>query len=238
MNKVATKKRYGVKTIMLVGLSVLLTACGQSSSGVEKVDLFPLDDTSSGSGNVNLELWGFINAMPYEQISDAELAALDFMREEEKLARDVYLGMFDIWGTQIFANIAASEQTHTDAVLLLIQKYDLSDPAQDKLRGEFSDPTLQGLYDSLVAQGTASLIDALIVGATIEDLDIFDLHRQLALVDNQDITAVFENLLMGSRNHLRAFFRRLDDMNIVYTPVYISQQQYDEIVNTPMERGQ
>ena len=96
---------------------------------------------------------------------------------------------------------------------------------------------MQGLYDSLAAQGKASLIDALIVGATIEDLDIYDLHRLLAVVDNQDITVVFENLQKGSRNHLRAFSARLDDMNIVYTPVYLSQQEYDEIVNSPMERG-
>ena len=167
-----------------------------------------------------------------------EQTHLAFMREEEKLALDVYLEMYDIWGMRIFANIADSEQTHTDTVLRLIQKYSLVDPAEGKLRGEFSDASLQGLYDLLLAQGTASLIDALIVGATIEDLDIFDLGQQLSIVDNQDITVVYENLQKGSRNHMRAFFANLDDMSIVYTPVYISQQEYDEIVNSPMERGQ
>jgi len=192
---------------------------------------------NTASGQSNDSLWQLIDSLPYEPLSDAELAALDFMREEEKLARDVYLELHNLWGNQIFSNIADSEQVHTDAVLHLIQKYDLIDPAENNLRGEFSDPNLQGLYDLLVAQGAASLLDALIVGATIEDLDIFDLHRQLAVVDNQDIVAVFENLQMGSRNHLRAFFRNLDNMNIVYTPIYISQQEYDDIVNSPMERG-
>ena len=239
MTIVANETRYGLRAFMLVGLSVLLAACGgESSPAVEKADQPLLEVSPSGPSSANLGMWDLIDTMPYEQLDDAEVAALAFMREEEKLARDVYLDMFDIWGLQIFVNIADSEQTHTDAVLWLTQKYDLADPAEDKLPGEFSDPTLQGLYDSLVAQGTASLMDALIVGATIEDLDIFDLHRQLALVDNQDITVVFENLQRGSRNHLRAFFGRLDDMNFVYTPVYLSQQEYDEIVNSPMERGQ
>ena len=229
MTNGATEKRHGLMAILLLGLSILLAACGgQNSSAAEKVDPLLVDV---------YDLWDFVDTLPYEELGDAEVAALEFMREEEKLARDVYLDLYDIWGLQVFASIANSEQTHTDAVLRIIQKYNLADPAADKLRGEFSDPDLQGLYDSLVAQGTASLIDALIVGATIEDLDIFDLHRQLAVVDNQDIMVVFESLQMGSRNHLRAFFSSLGDMNIVYTPVYISQPEYDEIVASPMETG-
>lgn len=232
------KRRYSRKAFLLVGLAGLLAACdGSNSSPIPVEDPTLLNVSPSGSSSGSSSLWDLIATLPYEELSDSELAAIDLMREEEKLARDVYLDMYEIWGMQIFANIADSEQTHTDTVLRLIQKYSLADPAAGKLRGEFSDATLQGVYDSLAAQGTASLIDALIVGATIEDLDIFDLSQQLALVDNQDITVVFENLQRGSRNHLRAFYGRLDDMNIVYTPVYISQQEYDEIVNSPMENG-
>ena len=215
----------------------MLAACSGSDSSPEYEEPPLLDVSPSGSSSANHNLWDLIDSLPYEDLSDAELAAVVFMREEEKLARDVYLDMYNIWGMQIFDNIAQSEQTHTDAVLRLIQKYNLVDPAEGKLRGEFSDAALQGLYDLLVAQGTASIVDALIVGATIEDLDIYDLHQQLAVVDNEDISVVFESLQKGSRNHLRAFFGNLDDMNIAYTPIYISQQEYDEIVNSPMERG-
>ena len=231
-------RRQGPKAILLAGLWTLLAACsGSGSSSDPFQDPLLLDVSPSGSTSVNFNLWDLIDTLPSENLSDAELAALIFMREEEKLARDVYLDMYDIWDTQIFTNIADSEQTHTDAVLRLIEKYNLADPAADTLRGEFIDPTLQGLYDLLVAQGSASLIDALIVGATIEDLDIYDLQRQLEVVDNQDVTVVFESLLTGSRNHLRAFYASLDDMNITYTPIYISQQEYDDIVNSPMESG-
>lgn len=235
MNKVTV-----FSATVLLGASTLFAGCNGSGSAptLKSIDP-PLSNAStSGVSNANSNLWNLIDMLPHEDLSDAELAALSLMREEEKLARDTYLYLYDIWGSAIFDNIAESEQRHTDAVLRLIQKYDLTDPAENDLLGVFADSVLQGLYDSLSAQGTPSLMDALIVGATIEDLDIFDLHNQMAIVDNEDITVVFESLLRGSRNHLRAFSARLNEMNVVYTPLYISQAEYDSIVNSPMETGQ
>jgi len=41
-----------------------------------------------------------------------EVKWLRFMREEEKLARDVYLKLFDTWKLTVFSRIARSEQRH------------------------------------------------------------------------------------------------------------------------------
>ena len=46
-------------------------------------------------------------------LSAKEASDLIFLREEEKLARDVYLALYDAWGTPIFLNISSSEQKHT-----------------------------------------------------------------------------------------------------------------------------
>ncbi|MDP2030099.1 MAG: DUF2202 domain-containing protein [Thiobacillus sp.] len=46
-----------------------------------------------------------------------------FMREEEKLARDVYLTLYETWGLAVFSNIASSEQSHMDALLKLLRTY-------------------------------------------------------------------------------------------------------------------
>jgi len=227
-------------TTFLLSIAMLFTACDGSGSSVDATAVVPPAQVtpSTGTGNDIQSLWDQIDALPVEPLSDGELAALSFMREEEKLARDVYLYLHDLWGSQIFINISNSEQTHTDAVAHLIEKYGLTDPSLGKLEGEFVDPILLGLYDMLIAQGTPSLMDALLVGATIEDLDIYDLHRQMIDVDNQDITLVFEMLLKGSRNHMRSFSSQLEGMNVVYTPVYISQEEYDSIINSPQETGQ
>jgi len=165
-------------------------------------------------------------------------SGLVYTREEEKLARDVYLELFDIHGLGIFNNIAASELSHTAAVQSLLDRYNIEDPVGENDRGEFTNPELQALYTSLVASGSPTLLDALYVGATIEDLDISDLAILLENVDgSSDIARVYNNLLRGSRNHLRSFHKQITRQNGEYTPVYISQTLYEEIVNSPVETG-
>ena len=104
-----------------------------------------------------------------------EKAALVYMREE-KLARDVHLTLYRKWNLPVFSRIAKSEVRHMDAVKRLLMKYGILDPVKSDAVGSFSSPKLKKLYDELVAQGERPLKDALVVGATIEDLDIADLR--------------------------------------------------------------
>lgn len=173
-------------------------------------------------------------------LSEEEIAALAFMREEEKLARDVYLNLYEKWNVRIFSNIARSEQRHMDAILCLLERYGLEDPTDGRAVGSFQDGTLQELYDRLMAQGEESLVAALTVGATIEDVDILDLQQNLdaPAIDNDDIKAVFNNLARGSRNHLRAFTRELEKLGASYEVQYISEADYDAILSSGPERGE
>jgi hypothetical protein len=144
-----------------------------------------------------------LTSIPPSDLTAEESAGLLFMREEEKLARDVYNQMYTLWGQRVFQNIASSEQTHMDQVKLLLDRYGLADPALAP--GKFTDPTLQALYDQLIAQGSVSLDEALKVGALIEQTDINDLQTRLAQTDNADIQLVYNNLMSASYNHLSAF---------------------------------
>lgn len=174
-----------------------------------------------------------LNQMPAGELSDAEAAALLFMREEEKMAHDVYVTLYDIWGQQTFINISGAEQTHTDAVKTLINRYGLEDPAGTNGVGIFINPDLQALYDQLIAQGSQSLTDAFLVGAAIEEIDILDLEERIAQTDNADIIMVYENLLKGSSNHLRAFVSAMTrQTGEAYHPQYMSQDAYDAIINS------
>jgi hypothetical protein len=178
-----------------------------------------------------------INSLPYEDLSDAEIWGMTYMYEEEKLARDVYLTLHKTWKIKILSNIANSEQRHMDALKLLLQKYDIPLPVLNDEVGFFSNSKLQKLYHALVAQGETAPVDAVHVGATIEDLDIFDLKDYLSQADNSDIRTVYQNLMKGSRNHLRAFARHLLKYGVSYEAQYLSQDEVDEIVSSPMERG-
>jgi hypothetical protein len=180
-----------------------------------------------------------ISALPIQDVSDSERAGLLLMREEEKLARDVYLALYERWKLPIFNNIADSEQQHMDAVALLLERYDISDPVsgENAQKGVFADSHMQELYDNLLVQGEASLVAALTVGATIEDLDIKDLYELIGETDNQDITRVYQNLAKGSRNHLRSFAAQLSGQRATYKAQYLSQEQVDKIIASPRESG-
>lgn len=164
-------------------------------------------------------------------LSSDEVAALRYMREEEKLAHDVYVALYASWGVQVFGNIAESETEHTEAILRLLQKYGVDDPAAGKAVGEFEDPSLQALHDQLVAQGRTSEIEGLKVGALIEETDIRDINSKIAITDNADIVAVYESLLCGSGNHLRAFNGQLLARGVTYVPQVITQAEWDAIAS-------
>jgi len=154
---------------------------------------------------------------------------LFWMREEEKLARDVYLALYDQWDVAVFKNIANSEQKHMNAILRKIKTFGLTDPAV-AAEGEFTNPDLQQLYTNLVIQGEDSYINALIVGATIEDLDIADLIDAIEDTDNLSLKMTYQNLLEGSKRHLRAFTSLMKEQGEEYTPEYIEQDLYDAIL--------
>lgn len=165
-------------------------------------------------------------------LTNGEKNDLAFMREEEKLARDVYLTLYDIWGTPVFANIASSEQQHMDAILSLLNTYKLPDPAAGNLVGEFLNAELQALYDALIARGKQSALEALQVGGVIEETDIEDLSAAMATSRLSNIDKVYQNLLNGSYNHLRAFASNIQSLTgQPYVAQVVSQDIVDSILD-------
>ncbi|MGB5323183.1 DUF2202 domain-containing protein, partial [Lutimonas sp.] len=158
-----------------------------------------------------------------------------FLREEEKLARDVYLYSFDLYGDVIFNQIASSEQQHMDQVLTLLIAYGLEDPASLE-RGVFQDQALQDLYSDLTTASEVSLSKALAVGATIEDLDINDLAFFESQTLKADLLNVYDQLKCGSKNHLRSYTDRLEMLGVDYDPQYLSIEEYNSIVSSDRER--
>jgi len=142
-------------------------------------------------------------------LTATETSSILFMKQEEKLARDVYQVLHAKWGHVTFGNIAISEQRHMDAVDGLIARYRLTDTTP-KEAGKFTYPELQALYDELIALGSKSLADGLAVGVLIEETDIADLKEALKATREKPIRNVFSNLMDGSYNHLAAFTRALN----------------------------
>jgi hypothetical protein len=169
-------------------------------------------------------------------LSQQETEGLLFMWEEEKLARDVYQELYETWNLPIFRNIAMSEAQHMESVEMLLDAYGLEKSGSDE-SGVYEDKELVGLYADLTARGKTSVVEALKVGALIEDLDIHDLQQNLELTDNDDIRILYQNLMKGSRNHLRAFLRQLDREGVEYEAQYISPEYLERILSINQENA-
>lgn len=220
-----TSIRYTLIIVVILILTALsLQACTQTVSAQQR-------GFSTSNSSVTALAAG-------DPLSEEEIESLIFMREEEKLAHDVYLALYDLYGLSIFKNIARSEQTHTDAVKRLLDAFEIPDPADTSLAGVFEAEELQSLYDELIQIGSQSLADALKVGAAIEEIDILDLEESLAFVRYESVRRVYENLLKGSTNHLHAFTRTFErNEGETYEPQYLTEDAYDSIISASASRA-
>jgi hypothetical protein len=137
----------------------------------------------------------------------AQKLQLQYIVEEEKLARDVYLYFAENVTSSKFANIARSEQSHMDQISALLKTYNFFNPTITRAPGVFRDKELQALYTTLITKGSTDVLAAYQVGVDIENLDIGDLKKMMNVPMPADMKLALDNLLKGSNNHLAAFSR-------------------------------
>lgn len=210
-----------VKGVLIVALALLVLSLG--TLGAQGVEEYMEDHPELAAQEVVAEP---VEVSEYTSIEDG----IVWMREEEKLARDVYLALYEKWGIRTFANIARSEQQHMDAVAALLATKGIADPIASAAPGEFMDPEIQELYDELVEKGSVSAMEALTVGAIIEDLDIYDLKRFMSATDDELVLRVYGALLQGSENHMRSFAGQLARFGQPYEAQYISPDELKDIL--------
>jgi len=146
-------------------------------------------------------------------LSAAEAKEVAFLREEEKMARDLYRRLYAKWKLRVFDRISESEQRHFEAIGRLLTRFQLEDPAAGLPEGVFKDAALQTLYNELLAKGERSVKDALEAGVMVETADIGDLERALKSVVNPEVKRALTSLLQGSMNHLDTFESLIEVLN-------------------------
>lgn len=204
-----------------------------------------------GAGNAS----GGNDSSGSKQVDENEIQHLIFMREEEKLARDVYITLGMMYpNLKVFGNISASEERHTCSVCDKLNQYDIEDPVVNDNVGVFSGKEYGSYftekYQQLVARGEVSELEALYVGGFIEELDMMDIQQCPKVIvetdngidsidqcgkvytDNADIQRMYTSLLEGSKNHLRAFVNGIEKQIGAgnYEAQVLSQEQVDEIL--------
>jgi len=171
----------------------------------------------NGKGNGGHPAAAGVSAAVLVPLTQDEIDTLLWMREEEKLARDVYIKMTEQYTAKIFSNIAAAEQKHFDAIGRKLELYGIDDVALPDV-GKFYDPDLQKMYDDLVAQGLEDYVEALYVGVAIEEADMVDLTVAIDETDSRPLKRTYSRLLIGSQHHLDSFIKLLEKEGIDYEP--------------------
>lgn len=174
------------------------------------------------------------NATNVQSITEEEKVGLLFMLEEEKLARDTYIYMNNLWGLNQFNNIKNSEQSHMDAIITILEQNNIEYTILPE--GEFSNQNLQNFYNQFIIDGQVSSESALQIGATIEDLDIVDLEDYINESSNESLILTYENLQCGSRNHLRSFVSAIENLGFTYSPQFLTLEEYQAILNSNREQ--
>jgi hypothetical protein len=200
-----------------------MASCSETVGGVDETINSDIDEKSA-------EVAAICGTCDFTgTLTEAEIAGLMEMREEEKLAKQVYIFFYEKYQYRVFNNISKSENAHTSAVLHIIDGFGLTDPTPIS-DTEFNNPVFTELYAQLTAKGSESLVEALKVGAFIEELDINDLQGLLETTENQSVKRVYGNLLSASKIHLKAFTNSLKWLNATYTPTVLSVEEYNDIL--------
>jgi hypothetical protein len=236
------RKQISRGTLLCLGViaGTFLTACvgptllGGEPEGPANVTL--VDE--SGYTDVDLAaLEAALDDLPMGQLSESEAEAIYYLREVEKLARDVFLVLDERWDVEGLRCVAEGEDTHTEAIKALIDRYRLWDPSSVTWDGYYNNEELLALYRQFKRQGERSLVDAIKVGVMVEEISILDLREYRAETDDEDLQMVYENLLRASRNHLRVFCALLQQQRETCENKYLSLTLFDQIVSTPPEPG-
>ncbi|HDS06411.1 MAG TPA: DUF2202 domain-containing protein [Bacteroides sp.] len=215
-----------MKTMIAKTAGVLLISAGLFLPFTQCTEGAAMDEGNGIASDPVLK--GFIS----QPLTEAEKEGILFLREEEKLARDLYRYLYDRFPLRPFLNISKSEQAHMDAMKYLIDTYSLEDPVGDNPEGVFKNESLQQLYDELIERGSAGREEALKTGAFIEEVDIIDLQAELnENVENADVRRVYTNLCNASENHLRAFVRVLGSYGEEYEPVKLEREEFLRIMS-------
>jgi hypothetical protein len=238
----STRIKSGLVATALVLAAASTTALqGCASDGTTRGNRMGLRAQGNGPGLGNGACcgecaFGTVNATPVVDLSFEAREELLRMRQEEKLARDVYAALGEQWGADIFA-ITNAEQRHMDAMERMLDRFGMEDPVTNDARGVFADQAFTDLYNELVEAGSDSLLDALNVGAKIEELDLHDLRVAGDGVDDPVLTMVYGNLERATRNHLRAFAAQIEANNGTYIAEHLTQAEFDAIADSAFERG-
>ena len=179
--------------------------------------------------------------LPSPSLTQPLKDSLAYMGNEERLAYDVYLNLYEyhqqnshIEIQQLYNIATNAESQHIAIVQSLVQRYNLNTSdftdvnetvvndnnmsATNMPKGVYDIQKIQDLYNTLYALGQNTQEDALKVACMVEITDIDDLDKYIIEAHNSnttDIEAAFNTLRDGSYSHYWAFDKALKNIGVI-----------------------
>ena len=150
------KKMFSVLTVVVLGILLMGTSTAMAGGDQNRGDIGKgstyennceyqpcYEDAPKPGSSTTLTL---LSADQAAELDQTEIDHLRYIREEEKMARDVYRVLSEKWDNPVFANIAQSEQVHMDAMANLLAFYGIADSVTRDETGAFNNEEIALLY--------------------------------------------------------------------------------------------
>lgn len=211
---------------------VLIAAAGCTGSQGGKTVVAPSVTITVPDGDATQKT--FVS-LPQAPLNESERADIIYLQEEEKLVHDLN----NAFSAQhpdvpVFLSIANASKVYMTADNVILQRYTIPNPEKDAA-GAFGNQKFQQMYTAGVNNGSMSSLGALTSSAMLEDMHIADLEAAIGRTDNADVIFIYRQELTASRNNLRALSQWIAAYGSTYSPTYISQDYYNNLISTPAE---
>ena len=201
----------------------------------------------------------YLTACESERVNEADVMTStdeDEMALTDDTARDEAIALpLDEKKTVKTGVLDATEQTHTDTLRDRLSQFNLPDPNPETnnlpsslgvFTGEEWGWYFTEKFEELTSKGAVSELEALYVGAFIEELDMRDIAIcpeimiergypipcGLEYTDEEALQTAYRSLISGSESHLRAYVGQIEAVIGVgnYKAQYLSQTEVDTIL--------
>lgn len=199
------------------GTKTILNVTEDGTSTLENGDLTPIFATTAA-------------------LTADEIEFLYALREDEKLGGDLYAQFATQYPEKLpFAKIATAEDSHVACVERLLSYYEIEFPVLSP-EGVFADEKRQTRYNEMKAKAV-TVVDAFMVMAALEEEAVASYKKVVPQITNENILLVVNNMVKASLNHLRVAFRQISMLGGAYLPTFLSQEDFDAIVNSDFSQG-
>lgn len=174
----------------------------------------------------------FMCAPAQAQLRPEEQHDLQYAREVEKMARDVYEVLYANWNEYTFFSLMEVESWHMQVLKDALDKFGVADPLAgiDSDNGAFTIAVLEQRYCDWTSEGMQSVAAAYRVAARAEEYDIRDLQTCLAATENAELRQIYQQLILSSENHLRACVDNLERLGEQYVPEVLTEEEVSRIL--------